>query len=253
MENKETLVTDVAENVENPTEETQPKTYTQEEVDAIVGKAKARAKAKIEKEYGRKYGQLESVLKAGTGKENVDEMTEAFTKFYESKGVKINKPTDYSAYAEKDVETLAKADADDIIRQGYEEVVDEVDRLAELGVENMTAREKAVFKTLAEHRKNTEQSRELTKIGVSEEVYNSKEFKEFASMFRPDIPMTKVYEEYTKTQPKKEVKTMGSMKQTHAEGGVKDYYSPEEISRLTEEELADPKVWAVVRRCMTGG
>jgi hypothetical protein len=74
MENNENFVTEqVTENVEQTTEQT-PKMYTQDDVDAIVGKAKARVKAKMEKENQRKYGELEAVLRAGTGKETVDEM-----------------------------------------------------------------------------------------------------------------------------------------------------------------------------------
>ena len=47
MEQEKILATEqVAENVEQTTEET-PKTYTQEEVDAIVGKKIARTKAKL--------------------------------------------------------------------------------------------------------------------------------------------------------------------------------------------------------------
>ena len=49
------------------------------------------------------------------------------------------------------------------------EVVEEVDRLAEVGFDNMTAREKAYFKVLAEHRQKTERQNELSKIGVTEE------------------------------------------------------------------------------------
>jgi hypothetical protein len=41
------------------------------------------------------------------------------------------------------------------------------------------------------------------------------------------------------------------MKQSPGKG-VKDYYSPEEIDRLTEEDLDDPQVWEAVRRSMTG-
>ena len=81
MTDNENLVTEVTENVETATEETveqaetpAPRTYTQEEVDEIVSKRKARTEAKIRKEYDRKYGRLESVLKAGTGKESVEEM-----------------------------------------------------------------------------------------------------------------------------------------------------------------------------------
>jgi hypothetical protein len=44
---------------------------------------------------------------------------------------------------------------------------------------------------------------------------------------------------------------MGSMKQTPAKG-AKDYYSQEDIERLTEEDLDDPHVWEAVRRSMTG-
>ena len=44
---------------------------------------------------------------------------------------------------------------------------------------------------------------------------------------------------------------MGSMKQSQG-NVVKDYYTPEEIERLTEEDLDNPKVWEAVRRSMTG-
>ena len=73
--NKDLVADAVAENVEQTTEKTaEEKKYTQEEVDAIVGNAKARTKAKITKEYDRKYEGLTNVLKAGTGIESVEEM-----------------------------------------------------------------------------------------------------------------------------------------------------------------------------------
>lgn len=248
MENNENFVAEqVAENVEQTTEQT-PKTYTQEEVDAIVGKRLARQEARIRKDNDRKYGGLVEVLKAGTGKESVEEMTDTFKTFYEKKGIAMPQQTNYSA---KDVEVLAKAEADEIISSGYDDVVEEVNRLAELGVDKMTAREKAVFKTLAEYRQSAERGRELGKIGVTEDVYNSQEFKKFASQFTSNTPITDIYDIYRQTQPKKEIKTMGSMKQ-NPETGVKDFYTPEEIARLTEEDLDNPKVWEAVRRSMTG-
>ena len=248
MENIENFV-EQTENVEQTTEETPVKTYTHDEVDAIVGKAKARAKAKVEKDYQRKYGGLEDVLRAGTGKESVEEMTDTFAKFYREKGITIPEKPNYS---QKDIEILARAEADEIIRSGYEDVVDEVDRLTAVGAANMTAKEKAMFKVLAEHRQSAERSRELNKIGVTEDVYNSQEFKDFAGKFNPNTPITDVYNIYKQTQPKKEHKTMGSMKNTVKDTGVKDYYSPEEIDRLSMADLKDPKVWEAVRRSMTG-
>jgi hypothetical protein len=248
MENNENLVTEeVAENVEQTTEET-PKTYTQAEVDAIVGKRLARQETKIRKDYDRKYGDLMNTLESGTGKKGVDELNNAFTEFYESKGVKITKKPDYS---DTDIETLAQADADYFIKGGFEEVVEEADRLKAIGAEHMTAREKAVFKRLAEHVKNTETSNELAKLGVTADVYNSAEFQDFKKMFDKDTPITKVYETYEKTIPKKEFKTMGSMKQTPGKG-AKEFYTQDEIERLTEEDLDDPAVWEAVRRSMTG-
>ena len=247
MNENETLVAEATENVEHPTEET-PKMYTQDEVNAMMGKRLARQEARIKKEYDRKYGDLTETLKAGTGKETVEEMNDAFKQFYESKGIKINKKPDYS---DRDIETLARADANDIINGGYEEVVEEVDRLA--NTNNLSARERAVFKILAEHRQNTERSAELAKIGITEDVYNSKEFKDFQSMFKEDTPITKVYEQYRKTQPKKEFKTMGSMKNnTTADNGVQEYYSFEEASKFTKEDFdKNPALYKAVVNSMT--
>ena len=251
MDNMENLVTEqVAENVEQTTEETQQteKTYTQAEVDEMFGKRLARKEAKLRKEYEEKYGRLENALRAGTGKDTVEEQTETLEKFYEGKGIKINKKPEYS---DRDIETLARRDAEDIISGGYEEVVEETDRLSKKGIANMTAREKALFKTLAEHRQSTERGRELSKIGVTEDVYNSQEFKDFASKFSASTPIKDVYDIYAKTKPRKDFKTAGSMKQT-VDNGVKDYYSPEEIDRLSMKDLDDPRVWEAVRRSMTG-
>ena len=250
MEMNENFVTEqVTENVEQTTEQT-PKTYTQEEVDAIVGKRIARKEAKIRKEYDRKYGDLTEVLKAGTGKQNVEELTDTFTQFYAKKGIQMpQKPI----YSDRDNEILAKAEADEIIRSGFEDVVEEVDRLTAIGADNMTAREKAVFKVLAEHRQSTERGRELGKLGVTEDVYNSKEFNDFASKFNRNIPIKDVYDIYRQTQPKKDIKTMGSMKNTNSgDNGVKDFYTVEEARRFTKADFdKNPALFEAVQKSMT--
>lgn len=249
MENIENLELNGSENVETTTEEIPAKTYTQEEVDAIVGKRIARTKAKIEKDYQRKYGDLENVLKAGTGKESVEEMTDTFKEFYTKKGIKIPEKPTYSA---KDIEVLARAEAEEFIRGGYEDVVEEVDRLTELGAANMTAREKAVFKVLAEHRQNTERTKELTKIGVTEDVYNSAEFKEFAGKFNPNTSINDIYDIYRKTQPKKEIRTMGSMKNSSSDSGtVKDFYTKDEALQFTKKDFdKNPALYKAVQESM---
>lgn len=249
LEQNEVVIEEVA--AESVAEKVEaPKTYTQEEVDAIVGKRIARNEKKIRKEYDRKYGGLEEVLRAGTGKDNVEEMTDTFRKFYEGKGVKMpQKPS----YSDSDIAVLARAEADDIIRSSYEDVVEEVDRLTAIGYANMTAREKAVFKTLAEHRQKTERGRTLAKLGVTEDVYNGKEFKDFASKFNASTPIEDIYDIYAKTKPKKEHQTMGSMKNNDnsKDNGVKDFYSPEEARRFTKKDYDNnPALFKAVENSM---
>ena len=260
MENNENLVTEeVAENVEQQTTEEiaeQPKTYTEAEfnakLDEVLGKKIARKEAKIRKEYERKFGDMEytsNVLKAGLQTDSVEDATNKLAKFYSDKGYKMPQKPDYSA---RDIETLARADADEIIQGGYEEVVEEVDRLSKIGAANMTARDKALFKVLAEHRQTTERSRELSEIGVTEELYNSKEFQDFASKFSSKTPIKDIYDIYQKTQPKKEVRTMGSMKNsTGEEGTVKDFYTKDEALQFTKKDLdKNPALYKAIEASM---
>lgn len=250
MENTENLVAEqVTENVEQTTEQT-PKMYTQEELNDIVGKRIARTEAKIRKENDRKYGGLIEVLKAGTGKENVAELEDTFRDFYSKKGITVQQKPGLSDH---DIDVLASAEADEIIRSGYEEVVYEVNRMTDIGFENMTDRDKKVFKALAEHRQSAERGMELSKLGVTEDVYNSREFKEFAAKFNPTIPVKDVYDIYRKTQPQKEIRTMGSMKSNAtADNGVKDYYSYEEAVKFTKADFdKNPALFKKVQESMT--
>lgn len=254
MNENENLVAEesVAENTEQTAEQT-PKTYTEAEfnakLDEVLGKKLARHDAKIRREYDRRYGGLEEVLKAGTGKESVEEITESLRDFYAKKGMQIPQKSEYSA---RDLEILARADADEIIRYGYEDVVEEVDRLAGIGAANMTAKEKATFKILAEHRKRAEVGKELSKLGVTEDVYGSDEFKNFQSKFNPETPITDIYDIYSKTKPKKEFQTMGSMKNTTTDPkAVKEYYSYEEAIKFTKKDFDEnPALFKAVEESM---
>jgi hypothetical protein len=264
MLDNENFVEETTENAEVTAEETQvveqptEKTYTEADfeaavntrVDEVLGKKIARKEAKIRKEYERKYGELENVLRAGTGKESIGEITDTFANFYESKGIKIRK--DEPNYTDKDIEILATAEANDIINAGYEEVVDEVDRLAEIGVENMTARERAYFNALSKHRLKTERHNELAKIGVTEDVYNGKEFQDFAKQFNSTTPIADIYNIYKQTLPKKEFKTAGSMKHNTADtSGVKDFYSYEEAMKFTQADFdKNPELFKAVEASM---
>lgn len=229
------------------------KVYTEEEFNnkfnEVQGKRDARTKAKVQKEYDRKYGGLIDVLKAGTGIEDVGELTNTFKEFYSKKGVEFATEPTYSA---KETEVLAKADADEIINLGYEDVVEEINRYADIGVENLNAREKATLKMLAEYQDKTEKVKELSKIGVSADVYESKEFKDFAKQFVSNTPITEIYKIYNQTQPKKQIKPMGSIKSTTVDNNaVKDFYTKEEAMKFTVEDFnKNPALFEAVEKSM---
>jgi hypothetical protein len=71
--------------------------------------------------------------------------------------------------------------------------------------------------------------------------------------FNPDTPISDVYNIYKQTQPKKEYKTMGSMKSNvPADSGLKDYYSYEEAVKFTKEDFdKNPALYKKVQESMT--
>ncbi len=253
MENNKNLVTEVTENVEQTTEETQQtvKTYTQEEVDTIVGKAKARTKAKVQRENDRKYGDIINTLRAGMGKEtdSIEDIGTSLKEYYSEQGIEITQPK--PTYSASDLKVLAQADADEIIKGGLEEVIEEADRLNELGADGMTEREKEVFIKLTDYIRSTESRKKLDELGISKDVYESDGFKEFAKMFNANTPIEKVHEIYAQAHPKKEVQTMGSMKHSASANSVKDFYTPEEAKRFSVKDLdANPEIMKAIERSM---
>ena len=228
------------ETVEEPEEEM----FTKTQLEEIVKKRLGRQENKIRKEYANKYSRLETVVNAGLGTESTDEAVDKLTQFYKAKGIDI---PDTPRLDSEDLDTLASHDAEFIIEGGYDDIVDEVNRLASKG-ENMSQRDKLVFTKLANKRKEIEERRELTSIGVTE---LEPEFLEYEGKLNPKLSLKEKYEMYLAQKPKKQNNIMGSMKGT-PEKKVKDYYSREEISKLTEEDLEVPGVYEAVRRSMTG-
>lgn len=258
MENNEELVeqtenteltAEEIEDVESIEEEPQEETtepieemFTKEQVDNIISKRLARKEAKIRKEYERKYGGLESVVNAGLGTESVEEATNKLKDFYQSKGINIpvtniNDETESNA---------ARWEAEKIIESGYDDIVEEVDDLAKIGIENMTVGEKVKFQMLATERQRLEEEKELKSIGVEK---LDDEFKEFSKKLNPELSLREKYELYQQTKPK-EIKKMGSMKSGQP-SDVKQYYTNEEIDKMSLDDLDKPGVWEAVRESMT--
>jgi len=213
-----------------------------------IGSKLANQERKLRREYEDKYSRTETVLNAGLGTNNIEEATNKLADFYKEKGINI---PDKPMYSERDLNLLANAEAEEIINSGYEDLVEEVDRLAEKGVDKMTSREKLIFQKLAEERKRQEGIKDLAQIGVKPEALNDSGYQEFASKLNPSLSAKEKYEMYLKFKPKQKVETMGSMK-TVPKKEVKDHYSIEEIQKMTLDDLDDPHVWETVRKSMTG-
>jgi hypothetical protein len=261
MEEKENLVTDVTENTEETVEQTEEMVvpelkYSEEDfnnkLDEVLPKKLARREAKIRKEYEKKYGQLENVLKAGLNVDNIEEATEQLTNFYTQRGANI--PTYHSEYSERDLEILAQGDYEDIINGStYKEVEDEANRLADIGLDNMTDRERLTFNKLGKYLTEEKSKKELAAMGVDESLLKDEEFNEFSSKLNPNLSLKEKYEMYKKYKPMPKVEPIGSLKgNTGKETGVKEFYTYEEASQFTREDFdKNPELFKAVERSMT--
>lgn len=219
----------------------------QKEYNNSMKKRLNRQKDSLSRQYSEKYEKLENILKTGLNTDNIDDATSKLEEFYKEQGINI--PSIEKNYSDKELQILAKAEANEIIELGYDEIVDEVDRLVSKGVDNMTLKEKLIFKELAEKKNEEEREIELEKIGAKQEILNSKEFKEYSSMFNEKTPITKVYEMYTKSLPKPEVEQIGDLSNQNKKED-KNFYTPEEVDRLTEKDYEDPEIFKKVRASM---
>lgn len=272
MENNEELVSEETENVEEqtteeivddstesndveePTEEKveepvkeEIRTYTDEEVNEIASKRAARVEKKLRREYEKKYSKLGNVLNAGLGTSNLEDATTKLEDFYKEKGINI--PDSYEPkMSDDDIEVLADKDANDIISLGYDEMKEEGDRLAKLG-KDMTQRERLVLEKLTSKAKEIEEMKELSAIGVTKEQVEDKDFKEFEKKLNPNLSLKEKYEMYQSTKPKKEIKQMGSMKSGPSSNDLKEYYTYEEASRLTDDDYKkNPKLYEIIEK-----
>lgn len=195
-----------------------------------------------------KYKSTEEVLKKGLGATDIVDAERRLREFYRGEGIDMPEPTK-PGLTDNEIRILAKAEADEIIESGDAEA--EANRLASKGYENMNAREKAMFNTLAEHLTKEKKINELKSIGVQADLLDSKDFKDFASKFNSNTSVKDIYELYSKTHKEtKKIEKIGSMA-TQTPEKAKTHYSDEEIAKLTLEDLDKPGVFEAVRRSMT--
>ena len=224
--------------VEEP-ETKQEETFTKEQVDEMIAKKLARAKAKMERQFARqesKHRDFENLVMAGTETNSPEEAYNKLNDFYTQRGITI--PKQNMSYDDRDIEILADNDAREIIEAGYEEIVEEVERLNEMGYENLSERDKILFRKIATERQRIEDMKDLETIGVNYEDINNEEFKNFTSKLNPNLSLKEKYEMYVGSKPKKEIKKIGSMKnEPTANTELKDFYTREEAMKFKPEDF----------------
>lgn len=259
IELTDTSYEEKVEETETETEEEKEevKTVTLEEaqkmIDDAVESRLRRAKKKFEKEKEQefsKYKEAEMILNAGLETSSIDEANQKLRGYYKERGIDVPefiKPQ----YNDKEIEILAKAEANEIVELGIEEMTREANELAKKGYVNLDKKEKVIFNELASRLDYENKKTELAKKGVKPEILEDKDFKAFCKKFNTrETSILEVYDFYTKTtKPKEEKKPIGSMT-SNAPDKTKDYYSPDEVDNLTDKDLDNPKVMEVVRKSM---
>lgn len=222
--------------------------YQEELNEKIIKPRLARQDRQYQKELS-KYKDTENVLKSTLNVSDGEDVNQKLREVYEADGVKL--PSRYEpGLSTREIEALANIDAEDIIAEGHDATVAEANRLASKKYENLNKREQIVFNKLAEHLTNEDNKRELLKLGAKEELLSNKEFNDFRKKFNSNVPIKDIYNLYNQTKTKKNFENPGSMKNIK-ESPKKTFYTDEEISKLTSEELDNPEVWDAVRKSMT--
>lgn len=234
--------------------------FTQQDVDRML---KSRVR-RLESENSKKiqeYEDLVNTLKAGIGQDiqNVSELNQKFKDFYKEQGITI--PEGERKLSERDEKILAKADAEEIIEAGEDEINRVASEIHNKPADKRTAREKVIFETLGKHVMMQKAQAQLKEKGADIKILEDSNFKNFASKFSASTPLGEIYDMYNKINAPQEVKkeekktppaSTGSVKTTGTTNEIKEFYTPEEVSKMTMEQLKNnPKLMKAVDKSMS--
>ena len=118
----------------------------QEEFNGMVKNRLDRKDREYQKEIS-KYKDTENVLKSTLGASDINEANKKLREYYESEGVKL--PDVYTpGLSSREIEVLAKAEAEDVIEEGYDAMLNEANRLALKKSIKILMKGKKLFSTL---------------------------------------------------------------------------------------------------------
>lgn len=228
------------------------KLFTQEQLDKAVSLRLKREERKHNEEIS-KYQNLVNTLKTGMGEDDssVDTLTSKLADFYRDRGVEI--PEYRQGISERDERILANADADEIIEAGEDEINRVANEIYNKPVEQRSIREKAIFEKLGNYMMDQKARKELADNGINTDILEDKNFSQFASQFNRSTKLSDIYNMYTKVNSTSKVErpaSMGSTKTSSKSAEIKERYTYDEISKMTAEELKNPKLMRAVEKSL---
>lgn len=222
----------------------------QEELNEFIVKPRlARQDREHQKEIS-KYKDTENVLRSALKVEETEDVNAKLREYYESEGIKL--PSRYEpGLSSREVEALANLEANDIIEEGTQAMTNEANRLAGKGYENLNQKERIIFDKLCAKLTSDKNKAELKSLGAKEDLLTDEKFNNFRKKFNSNVPIKEIYEMYMNSQPKPKVENPGSMK-SGQDKTVKDFYSFEEASKITREELdKNPELVKIIEASMS--
>ena len=199
-----------------------------------------------------KYQELENIMKTALEADNLDDVISKSKSFYQEQGINIPETTNNLSLSKRDEEVLAEADAREIISLGKAEMEYEANRIANIPESQRSIREQTIFNEVCRELVNLNDIDALKEKGYDTEVLEDKDFLSFREQFNLNTPVSKIYEMYQSINGTKPVqpKSPGSAKTNNSNNEIKDYYTPEEVRKFTEEDLDNPKLMEAIDRSM---
>ena len=245
------------EEVEEPKQE---KLYTKEEFDAEVERiskdrerrAYNKATRERRKEF-EEYSDIVDTLMVGMNKKDVSELKASLKDFYSEQGIEFPAR---KKLTEREERILAKADAEEIIESGEDEVNKIANEIYNKPESQRSLREKIIFDTLGNHAMEVKARKSLEDNGIDTSILQDNKFKNFASKFNSMTPLSEVYEVNSKLNEKSEEKVVerpkstGSAKTVKNTNEIKEFYTPEEVRKFTMKDLDDPNLMKAIENSM---
>lgn len=240
-----------AEDIERQIEERANK-IAEEKIEARLIRDR-RKREREEASQRAKYEELENIMKTALDAKTLDEVITKSKNFYEEQGIDIPETVSRLSLNERDEKVLAEADAKEIIGLGKAEMEEEANRIASIPESKRSIREQTIFNEVCRELVNLNDIESLKEKGYDTEILNNKDFSSFREQFNLNTPVSKIFEMYQSINGTKPVqpKSPGSAKTNNSNNEIKDYYTPEEARRFTEEDLdKNPKLYEAIEKSM---